>query len=88
MAKKNKLSKKEQIEAQEKYERMAQKWIPQPDREYIITDSCFWETNPPEDYNPHDTKRAPHSVQLVDRVSGTIVNLPSGSVIKILSVHK
>lgn len=67
-------------------EKMAEKWSPQTDREYIITDSCFWETNPPEDYNPHDHKRAPHSIQLVDTDSGTMVNLPSGSVIKVVSV--
>jgi len=66
---------------------MVEKWTPQVEREYIVTDSCYWETNPPEDYNPHDARRAPHSIQLVDKDSGTIVNLPSGSVIKLVSVH-
>lgn len=67
---------------------MEKKWEPQLDREYIITDSCFWETNPPEDYNPHDSERAPHTVQLVDKSNGTVVNLPSGSTIKIVSTNK
>jgi hypothetical protein len=66
---------------------LTEKWVPRVEREYIVTDSCYWETTPPEDYNPHDTKRAPHSIQLVDQASGTIVNLPSGSVIKVVSVY-
>jgi len=72
----------------EEIKNLEQKWEPKEQREYIITDSCFWETTPPEDYNPHDIKRAPHTIQLVDKVSGTMVNLPSGSVIKVISVYQ
>lgn len=67
---------------------MAQKFTPQADKEYLVTDQCFWETNPPEEYNIFDPKRKPHSLQLVDIETGTIVNLPSGSVIKILTKRK
>ena len=72
---------------EEEWERMGKKWIPNKDTDYLVTDSCFWDTHPPEDYNEHDEDRAPHSVQLVDVNSGTIVNLPSGSIIRIVEVE-
>lgn len=67
---------------------LAQKWVPRNDREYIVTDSCFFATNPPAEYNPHDPKRSPHTIQLVDKETGTVVNLLSGSVVKIVSVRE
>lgn len=63
------------------------KFIPIKDKEYIITDQCFWQGLTEEEkkqYNPYDKKRAPHGVQLVDPDTGTIVNLLSGSIIKIV----
>lgn len=68
--------------------KMADKFMPRAEREYIVTDSCFFEVEPPENYNPHDPKRSPHSIQLVDKESGTVVNLPSGSVIKVVSIYE
>lgn len=61
---------------------------PLEDKEYILTDFCFWETNPPEDYNPLDPKRKPHSIQLVDVETGTVALLPSGSIIKVVQLGK
>lgn len=55
-----------------------------PEKEYLVTDQCMWQNEPLPDYNPYDPARKPHSVQLVDPVSGTIVNLKSGSVVKIV----
>jgi hypothetical protein len=68
---------------------MIDKFTPLPDKEYIVTDQCFYETMTPKEqanYNPYDKKRAPHSLNLVDAQTGTIVNLPSGSIIKIVKV--
>lgn len=62
------------------------KHSPFEDKEYILTDQCFWEANPPEDYNPLDPKRKPHAVTLVDKETGTIAMLNSGSVIKIIKL--
>jgi hypothetical protein len=59
---------------------------PLEDKEYLVTDSCFWETLTAEEkakYNPHDLSRAPHFINLVDINTGTVVNLRSGSIIKI-----
>lgn len=66
---------------------MADKFTPIENREYIVTDQCFWENLSPEErmkYNPYDTKRAPHSISLVDAETGTIVNLESGSRVRIV----
>lgn len=63
------------------------KFTPLPGKRYIVTDSCYWETLSDEEkakYNPYDKERAPHSVQLVDQETGTIVNLASGSIIQII----
>ena len=60
------------------------KFIPKQDREYIVTDQCMWEADVPTDYNPFDPKRKPHAISLVDKETGTIVNLESGSIIKIV----
>ncbi len=63
------------------------KFTPLPDRRYIVTDQCYWETMTEEEraaYNPFDKKRTPHYLQLVDAETGTIVNLPSGSVIRVV----
>jgi hypothetical protein len=57
-------------------------------KEYLITDQCFWEQEVPEDYNPTDPNRTPHAITLVDKDTGTIVILPSGSTVKIVSVRK
>lgn len=64
------------------------KFIPKKDAEYIVTDSCFWNEEAPDDYNPLDETRFPHYMQLVDKKSGTMVNLPSGSVVKVVKVKE
>lgn len=63
---------------------LASKHTPLMEKEYIVTDQCFWEQNPPKDYNPLDPKRTPHSVSLVDKENGSIVLLKSGSIIKVV----
>lgn len=60
------------------------KFQPINDKEYMLTDSCYFVANPPSDYNPYDKKRTPHGIQLVDVKTGTIVNLLSGSIIKVI----
>jgi hypothetical protein len=63
------------------------KFVPRADREYVVTDQCFWKELSEEEwkeYNPYDKKRAPHCIQLVDPETGTIVNLISGSRIKVI----
>ena len=60
------------------------KLIPVKEKEYIVTDQCMWEVDTHVDYNPYDDTRKPHVMQCVDPVSGTIVNLKSGSIIKII----
>ena len=64
------------------------KFEPVPDKEYMLTDSCYFVANPPATYNPYDKKRTPHGVQLVDVKTGTVVNLVSGSIIKIIKAKK
>lgn len=61
-----------------------EKLIPLKDKEYLLTDSCMFHDGVGEDYNPYDPERKPHSLQLVDPVSGTMVHLKSGSIIKIV----
>ena len=60
------------------------KLIPSKEKEYIVTDQCMWEMEVADGYNPYDDKRKPHVMQCVDPVSGTIVNLKSGSIIKVV----
>lgn len=60
------------------------KFKPLPEKEYIITDECYWEMNPPKNYNPYDKTRKPHAVSLVDPETGTVVRLKSGSIIKVV----
>jgi len=57
-------------------------------KEYMLTDQCFWEEHPREDYNPLDPKRAPHSVLLVDIKTGSTVQLESGSIIKVVKLKE
>jgi len=58
-------------------------------KQYLVTDQCFYQTlKNPEKYNPYDKTRAPHSIQLVDQQTGTIVALPSGSIIEVISYAK
>jgi hypothetical protein len=64
---------------------MHKKLKPHKDKEYIVTDQCFWEQNPPANYNWSDPKRTPHSVTLVDKETGTVVLLQSGSIIKVVT---
>lgn len=65
------------------------KFIPVDGKEYLVTDQCFWKVlKHPEKYNPYDKTRAPHSIQLVDQDTGTVVNLPSGSIIKIVKYNE
>lgn len=63
------------------------KFTPLPAKEYIVTDQCFWKPMTDKErsaYNPYDKDRLPHAIQLVDAATGTMVNLPSGSVIKVV----
>jgi hypothetical protein len=63
------------------------KFTPKKEKEYVVSDQCFWQELTPEEceaYNPYDKKRMPHLIQLMDVETGTIVNLPSGSVIKVI----
>lgn len=63
------------------------KFDPIEDKEYILTDQCYWRQlskREAKNYNPYDSERAPHGIQLVDPDNGTIVNLLSGSKIKII----
>lgn len=63
------------------------KFKPLQDKEYILTDMCFWEPltdEEKENYNPYDKTRTPHGVNLIDAETGTVVNLLSGSVVKII----
>lgn len=64
------------------------KFTPREDKEYVLTDSCYFQQSPSLDYNPYDKERSPHGVQLVDVKTGTVVNLLSGSVIKIIKSRK
>ena len=64
------------------------KYEPVNNKEYILTDSCYFATNPTSEYNPYDKKRTPHGVQLVDVKTGTVVNLLSGSIIKVIKNNK
>jgi hypothetical protein len=60
------------------------------DTEYLVTDQCFWQQMTPkeqQEYNPYDPKRAPHAITLVDPKNGTLINLPSGSIIKVVKVN-
>lgn len=52
-------------------------------KRYLITDSCHWFENPKKGYNPNP-KRTPHSIEVVDLDTGTIVELRSGSIIQIV----
>lgn len=63
------------------------KFNPIDGKEYILTDQCYWKQMTDverEAYNPYDKDRAPHGIQLVDRETGTVVNLLSGSIVKII----
>lgn len=65
------------------------KLIPIPKKQYLVTDQCFFKPlKHPELYNPYDKNRAPHSIQLVDQETGTIVNLPSGSIIEVIKYNE
>lgn len=67
---------------------IVKKLKPLEQKEYILTDQCFWETNPPKDYNPLDPKRKPHAITLVDPETGSISILQSGSIIKVVKVRE
>lgn len=63
----------------------------QENKEYILTDQCSWkELSEAEqkNYNPYDKTRHPHCAHLVDTETGTIVNVPSGSIIKITKIRE
>jgi len=64
-----------------------QKFQPQESKTYLLTDSCFWSQTTPEDYNYSDPSRKPHTVQLVDVETGTIVHLTCGSLVKIIKAN-
>jgi hypothetical protein len=65
------------------------KFIPVKKMRYLVTDQCFFKPlEKPELYNPYDKTRAPHSIQLVDVETGTIVNLPSGSIIEVIKYNE
>lgn len=67
---------------------IATKMHPLENKQYLITDFCFWEQNAPKDYNPLDPKRRPHSIQLIDVETGTVALLKSGSIIKIIAARE
>lgn len=70
---------------------MADKFLPIAEKEYLVTDQCFYEELTDEEkktYNPYDTKRAPHSMQIVDTETGTVVHLAAGSIIKIIKARE
>lgn len=63
------------------------KFDPLPDKEYVVTDMCFWKGLTEEEqanYNPYDKEKMPHGISLVDVETGTTVNLLSGSIIKVI----
>lgn len=63
------------------------KFEPIKEKEYMVTDECFWKKLSKEEmetYNPYDKNRLPHGVGLIDVETGTMVNLLSGSIIKIV----
>lgn len=65
------------------------KFIPVQKKKYLVTDQCFFKPlKNPEQYNPYDKTRAPHSIQLVDVETGTIVNLPSGSIVEVIKYNE
>lgn len=54
------------------------------EKEYIVTDECYWQDEKPEDYNPSDPNRKPHFITIVDLETGSVTKLGSGSRIKII----
>jgi hypothetical protein len=60
--------------------------IPKIEKEYLVTDSCFWSAHAPADYNPFDANRAPHHIELVDVKTGSVVHLQSGSIIRVVKL--
>lgn len=67
------------------------KYEPRKDKEYLVTDQCYWETLTPEErekYNPYDKDRFPHGICLIDPETGTLVNLLSGSIIKVIKAKE
>lgn len=66
------------------------KFDPVNEKEYIVTDQCFWQPLTDEEreaYNPYDKNRLPHGITLVDPETGTTVNLLSGSRIKVIKAN-
>ncbi len=69
---------------------MSKSFVPLKEKEYIVTDQCMWQEMTPEEqkaYNPYDTKRAPHTLEIVDKETGTVAYLASGSVIKVIKAR-
>ena len=64
--------------------KLKNKFKPIKHREYMLTDQCMWEPEPGLDYNPYDNARKPHILELVDKETGTVVHLKSGSIIRIV----
>lgn len=60
--------------------------IPILEKEYLLTDSCFWRDVNPEEYNPLDSNRKPHHVEVVDVKTGSVAHIPSGSIIKVIKL--
>lgn len=81
MKNKNKLSKRQEANLELKVK-------PLSNREYVLTDQCFWNENAPADYNQLDPNRKPHGITLVDKENGSIVFLESGSTIKVIVPYK
>lgn len=70
---------------------MKTKYTPKKNKEYIVTDQCFWKQLGEEEqkkYNPYSKDRHPHTIQLVDPETGTVVDLPSGSRVIVVSTKK
>ena len=67
------------------------KSTPRPDKEYLVTDQCMWSQMSAAEqaaYNPYDKTRAVHALNLIDIETGTVVNLMSGSIVRVVKARK
>jgi len=70
---------------------MINKFKPVAEKEYVVTDQCGWERLTEDEqceYNPYDKSRKPHAIQLVDVDTGTVVELESGSIVRIVKARE
>lgn len=57
---------------------MATRIVPEPDREFILTDGCMWEKN------KKDGTAFPHAIEVVDVETGQVRYIKSGSRIRFI----